>query len=108
MKKIFLIVFSFVILAGLLSVWGFNNVINEPVRLGGKDVKFTIIKGDSVDKIAKNLEEANLVSSASVFSWYVRYEKLAPKFKAGEYALNASHSRSILSAGICFDANSHR
>lgn len=44
-----------------------------------------IQKGKSVSQISKQLYEQGVIQNALYFEWFVRFKKLGPKLKAGEY-----------------------
>lgn len=50
----------------------------------GEEVAFTIPKGATTSQIATALSEKNIVTSASVFEWYVKWKGGDP-FQAGDY-----------------------
>ena len=50
----------------------------------GEEVAFTITKGATTSQIATSLAEKKIVSSATVFEWYVKWKGGAP-FQAGDY-----------------------
>ena len=50
----------------------------------GEDVAFTVPKGATTSQIATALAEKKVVSSASVFEWYVKWKGGDP-FQAGDY-----------------------
>ena len=50
----------------------------------GEEVAFTITKGATTSQIATSLAEKKIVSSATVFEWYVKWKGGDP-FQAGDY-----------------------
>lgn len=50
----------------------------------GEEVAFTIAKGATTSQIATSLAEKKIVSSATVFEWYVKWKGGDP-FQAGDY-----------------------
>ncbi len=69
----------------------------------GEEVAFTITKGATTSQIATSLAEKKIVSSATVFEWYVKWKGGDP-FQAGDYEglrVNSSmgHVVDILKAG---------
>lgn len=50
----------------------------------GEEVAFTVPKGATTSQIATALAEKNVISSASVFEWYVKWKGGDP-FQAGDY-----------------------
>ncbi len=56
----------------------------------GKPVVITIEPGESVRAIARQLQDAGLISNASIFRDYLQYAGLDTTLKAGEYKLSPS------------------
>jgi len=50
----------------------------------GEEVAFSIAKGATTSQIATSLAEKKIVSSATVFEWYVKWKGGDP-FQAGKY-----------------------
>ncbi len=75
------------IVAGIGIYW-MQAFVNTPAAPGAKEVIFTISPGQSLDTIAKNLEQEGIVTDPFRFKLYARYKKAATQIKAGEYQLS--------------------
>ncbi len=91
--KITLIIFILILatLGGFFSYqayldWGINSKASD----NNETQMFTVNKGDSVQEIAQNLEEKNLIRKASFFEKYVSDHNLGNKLKAGRYLIRPS------------------
>lgn len=98
------VIVSIVILLGVLAaaVYGYYRYSLSPMMLdstpcdaetlvateGCDDVKFTVTSGESVNEIAANLKESQLIRDELVFQVYVRLHSGGKSLKAGEYELN--------------------
>lgn len=65
-----------------------NSFLKTPAAGSGKQIYFDVPKGGNLSRIAKDLDEAGLVSDAEKFALYARYMGAASKLKAGRFALN--------------------
>lgn len=54
------------------------------------EIVFTVKAGDSLSRVAKNLEKQNLVRSGSFFKYYADFSGFSQKIQAGEYRLSKS------------------
>lgn len=69
----------------------YNYYITTPVDPSDStNVSFSIKKGDTVNKIAKNLYEKKLILDAQTFSSYIQKESLDRKVATGRFFLNPS------------------
>ncbi len=94
MKKIIKISAIFITAIFLVGMAGFayvQNNINTPYDVQDNIKKeFVIQSGKSVQRIANNLEDENLIKKADFFKFYVWKEKLASKLQAGNYELSSA------------------
>lgn len=78
----------------LYTVW--TKVYDEylgPVEPGNReDVIFEIASGQSLTRIANNLESAGLIGSRTVFKYYSDFAGMGQKFQTGTYILNKDMS----------------
>ena len=92
MKKIIKIFSVLIIAIFIISVAGFIYIqsrINTPHNAREDSKKeFVIQGGESVQQIADNLQDKNLISETDLFKFYVWKEKLAGKLQAGNYELS--------------------
>ncbi len=76
---------------GAISFIYIQNTINEPYN--AKDLsqkEFIIQSGETVEQIATDLEDNNLIIGKDFFKIYVWQEKIASKLQAGTYNLSPS------------------
>ena len=82
---------ALLVVAGLLTS-GWNAVYNRflaPTDLQDQtDVPFTVESGQSLTRVATNLEEAGLIRSKTVFKYYCDFAGMGQKIQSGSYQLN--------------------
>ncbi len=95
MKKRTIIVICSIALFLLLVVGGGLLYINNaylrnlaPVSNSTKTQYFSVEPGATASQIARNLESAGLIKSASAFEFYVREQNVRDKLQAGTYILS--------------------
>lgn len=94
--KTFLIVFCLSLIfigcatGGALKYWYQTNL--QPLSQQSNKVLVTIPSGYSAEQIANLLQSQEVIKSATVFKWYVRFNSLRDNLKAGEYQLDAAFS----------------
>ena len=84
-----------IFLAGLLVlfVWQWYQSGLRPVDVADNAAReFVVERGQSLESIAENLQERDLIKNASVFSWYVRANDHYSEFQAGNFEVNRSMS----------------
>jgi len=62
--------------------------IGRGVSADSTEVLFDVNPGQSMNTVAENLYEKNLIKNAKIFSYYARLKGLSSKLKRGEYSLN--------------------
>ena len=94
MKKIitiFLVLISLLFVVGITGFIYVQSNINAPHNIkNNTKQEFVIQSGESVQEIADNLEEKNLIKKADFFKFYVWKEYLANKLQAGNYELSSA------------------
>lgn len=80
--------FFLVIIIFTFIYFSYHRAINVSLCETCEDIDFVVKEGESVNEIAKNLEENNLISSSFYFEVYVWQQEMESKFKAGDYILN--------------------
>ena len=81
----------FVLVAGILySIWTrvYDGWLSPMDRNDGQDVIFEITSGQSLTRVANNLEEAGLIHSHTIFKYYCDFAGMGQKIQVGTYALN--------------------
>ncbi len=71
------------------QAWSF---LNTPVRPDSTTTRFIIASGESLTRIAENLKESDLISSAFFFSLYARHQNAAGSLQTGEYLFTNAHT----------------
>ena len=71
------------IIAGGVLFWAMQQV--DPGDPGKQIPSLTIPRGSGISEIADLLEEKGVITNATVFGWYVRWEDAGSSWKAGEY-----------------------
>lgn len=67
----------------------YNDFLKTPVRAGSSlNISFSIKKGDSLNNIAKNLKEKELILNENAFVRYARSNNIDRKIIAGRFLLN--------------------
>ena len=88
-----------ILVCALILLMGFVTTVNgriqkkwvAPVAPTDKSpVVFTVNNGDSLTRVAKNLEKQRLVRSSSFFKYYADFSGFSQKIQSGEYTLNRS------------------
>ena len=82
-----------VIVAGLL-LSGWNRIYRDylgPADAGDPtEVSFEVVSGQSLTRVANNLEEAGLIRSKTVFKYYCDFAGMGQKIQTGSYLLTRS------------------
>ena len=88
MKKLLLLL----LIAGCATIaFFYDYAIRQPMPVD-RDILFLVQKGDSLNKIAKNLKEYGLIKNEYLFIFYSRINKIYPQVKAGEYLFDKNIS----------------
>ena len=76
----------------LMAVW--NKLYNEyaaPTEPGSEEqISFTVSSGQSLSRVASNLESAGLIRSKTVFKYYCDFAGLGQKLQVGTYVFTRS------------------
>ena len=88
---------AMIVVIGLLyGVW--NKVYDEllaPVDVSAaQEISFTVESGQSLTRVANNLEEAGLIRNHTVFKYYCDFAGMGQKIQVGSYVLNTSMTMS--------------
>jgi UPF0755 protein len=92
MKNIMKIILIFVVLSIIFFLYvknGYDTGIKQPNSSSNETVDITIYTGESLDQIIEKLIANNTLSEKQKlnFKYYVRQNKLFPKFQAGEFRI---------------------
>lgn len=69
-----------------------DGLLTRPIDTGGPEQTFTIQQNEPVSSIANNLQEAGLISDASILRDYLIYTGLDSTIQAGDYQLSPAMS----------------
>lgn len=100
----------FLLLAGLAYYFMVQRGLHAPLPAQAEGYTYTVKKGASFNRVAKDLREAGLLSGSAYFSWKVhaRLHGLTGRLKAGEYQLQAGLSaKDLLDMLVQGDTISH-
>ena len=88
-----ILVCAALIVAGMLS-YGWRAISRQyvdPVSPGDEtEVSFVVSAGESLSKVASNLQAQNLIRNRSVFKYYADFMGFGQKIQSGEYTLKRS------------------
>lgn len=88
-----IVVTAFILIAGLLTV-GISSLSDHyvsAVDAGDQtNIPFSVESGQSLTRVANNLEEAGLIKNRTVFKYYCDFIGLGQKIQAGDYLINKS------------------
>lgn len=81
----------FVLVCGILySVWSkvYDSWFSPVDRSNSEEIIFEITSGESLTRVARNLENAGLIHSHTVFKYYCDFAGMGQKIQIGTYALS--------------------
>ncbi len=84
-----------IVLALVVLLAGKFYLSNQQGPVNPKDTEvraFVVNKGESVDSIAKRLEQEGLIRSAAIFKYVLKQKKMENKVQAGDFKLSPSMS----------------
>ena len=90
LRVVLIVLASLVLVFGVFSlVYGkVSDAYLSPVDPADEQpVAFSIKSGQSLTRVANNLEEQGLIKNRSVFKYYVDFRGMGQKIQAGEYTL---------------------
>ena len=82
--------FIALVLAGAVGFWGWNDYqsfLNESRNIPKAAQSFTVQRGWSAKRVAKEFTELGVIDKPHWFELYARQSKLAPSIKSGEFIL---------------------
>ena len=84
--KFFAVLLIILFIVILISYIG---AINSPLDKNSQEaINFSVLSGQGVKQISKNLKEAKIIDSAFFFNTYVKRKHLQDKLQAGDYVLS--------------------
>ena len=91
LRPILIVAASLVVVIGLLSSgwsWIYGEYLAPVDEANTEGVQFNIESGQSLTRVANNLEAAGLVRSKTVFKYYCDFAGFGQKIQSGSYVLN--------------------
>lgn len=88
---------SLLVVAGILSTvwnWVYGEYLAPPDAASQQQIGFTVESGQSLTRVANNLEEAGLIRNRTVFKYYCDFAGMGQKIQAGSYLLTPSMTMS--------------
>lgn len=81
---------ALLLIGGLSFAWGkLSAVLIDPVDAGSEEpVAFVVHAGDSLTRVANNLQNQSLIRNRSVFKYYADFMGFGQKIQEGEYTLS--------------------
>lgn len=92
-RPVLILTASLLVVGGILSsVWGsvYEKYLAPPDAESTTQIGFTVESGQSLTKVANNLEAAGLIRSRTVFKYYCDFAGMGQKIQAGSYLLTPS------------------
>ena len=86
---------SVLVVIGIVSsIWSkvYDTYLAPPDVQNHTQIAFTVESGQSLTKVANNLEEAGLIRNRTVFKYYCDFAGMGQKIQAGSYLLSPSMS----------------
>ncbi len=86
---------AFIVVTGLVyAAWNgvYNNYLAPADIEDRTDIAFEVESGQSLTRVANNLEQAGLIRSRTVFKYYCDFAGMGQKIQAGNYLLRPSMS----------------
>ena len=90
-RPVLILAGSLLVVIGILSsIWNavYDNYLAPPEPAGGQAIGFTVESGQSLTRVANNLEAAGLIRNRTVFKYYCDFAGLGQKIQAGSYVLH--------------------
>ena len=85
---------ALVVVGIISSIWGwaYDNYLAPPDPAAQAGVRFDVESGQSLTRVANNLEAAGLIRNRTVFKYYCDFAGMGQKIQAGTYVLQPSMS----------------
>ncbi len=93
LRPLLILAGSALVVIGLIStIWSgvYDAYLAPPEESSQRQVGFTVESGQSLTRVATNLEEAGLIRNRTVFKYYCDFAGMGQKIQAGSYLLNPS------------------
>lgn len=95
LRPVLIFVCALTVVAGIaMGAWGWidEHYLRPVDGSDSSSVAFTVKSGDSLTRVANNLEAAGLIRNRSVFKYYADFLGYGQKIQSGDYTLNRSMS----------------
>ena len=93
LRPLLILAGSALVVIGLIStIWSgvYDAYLAPPEESSQRQVGFTVESGQSLTRVASNLEAAGLIRNRTVFKYYCDIAGMGQKIQAGSYLLNPS------------------
>ena len=93
LRPVLILAGSLLVVIGIISsIWSgvYEEYLAPPDPLSQTAVGFTVESGQSLTRVANNLEAAGLIRNRTVFKYYCDFAGLGQKIQAGSYLLTPS------------------
>ena len=93
LRPLLILAGSALVVIGLIStIWSgvYDAYLAPPEESSQRQVGFTVESGQSLTRVASNLEAAGLIRNRTVFKYYCDFAGMGQKIQAGSYLLNPS------------------
>lgn len=94
---------SLLVVAGLIAAgwkWVYGEFLAPPAEAGAQTVAFNVEGGQSLTRVANNLEEAGLIRNRTVFKYYCDFAGLGQKIQEGSYRLSPGMTMTEIAAQL--------
>lgn len=102
-RPVLVIMGSLLVVAGLIAAgwkWVYGEFLAPPGEKGAPAVAFNVEGGQSLTRVANNLEEAGLIRSGTVFKYYCDFAGLGQKIQEGSYQLSPGMTMTEIAAQL--------
>ncbi|MFH0853522.1 MAG: endolytic transglycosylase MltG [bacterium] len=97
--KIIIAVLVIIVVIGLAGWLWLKNNLSAPED-NSRLVDFTVASGSSVEIIANNLKQENIIRNETAFILYIRWQGLSAQIQAGDYQLDASQGADVIARAL--------
>jgi UPF0755 protein len=102
-KRIGALFFVGLIVGGLALGWAVKK-IHTPQREDQDIVIFSVEKNETVSALAARLENEGIISSATLFQYYLRLKKIDTKIQAGSFSVKQPVTIASVAGALLYDA----
>lgn len=96
-RPVLILAGSLLVVVGIISSvwdWVYGEYLAPPDAASQQQIGFTVESGQSLTRVANNLEAAGLIRNRTVFKYYCDFAGMGQKIQAGSYLLTPSMTMS--------------